>query len=82
MYNDPFDQGYEAAKSVYEILVRNGKPGDIAIKQCNTQSEQKLYNREISERLEFAFPKSFREHDEFLGSYKRGSKTSRVEKES
>ena len=81
MYNDPFDMGYEAAKIAYDILLNNKKPDSIAIMQCNDTAEQKLYDREISEKLDRHFPKSFSERDEFLASYKIGSKTKRVEKE-
>ena len=81
MYNDPFDQGYEAAKIAYDILVNDKAPANISVKKCNTEAEQKLYDREISERLDRHFPKSFKERDEFLATYKIGSKTKRVEKE-
>ena len=81
MYNDPFDQGYEAAKTAYEILINDKKPDNIAVKKCNTEAEQKLFDREISEKLDRHFPKSFKERDEFLATYKIGSKTKRVEKE-
>ena len=81
MYNDPFDQGYEAAKSAYDILISDKNPDSIAVKQCNTETEQKLFDREISDKLDRHFPKSFKEREDFLATYKIGSKTTRVEKE-
>ncbi|HAQ52719.1 MAG TPA: hypothetical protein DCR12_08155 [Lachnospiraceae bacterium] len=81
MYNDPFDQGYNAAKTAYDLLVKDKKPQSIPIIDCSSDSEQKLYVKDICDKMGYTFPKSFKERDEFLSTYKLGSKTTRVEKD-
>lgn len=81
MYNDPFDQGYKAGKTAYYILENNKKPQSMAIENVSSEAEQKLYVKEIADKMGYTFPKSFKERDEFLSTYKLGSKTTRVEKE-
>lgn len=81
MYNDPFDQGYNAAKTAYDLLVKGKKPQTMPIINCSSDAEQKLYVKDISEKMGYTFPKSFKERDEFLSTYKLGSKTKRVEKD-
>lgn len=81
MYNDPFDQGYNAAKIAYDLLVKDKKPQSMPIVNCSSDAEQKLYVKEISDKMGYTFPKSFKERDVFLLTYKLGSKTKRVEKD-
>ncbi len=77
MYHDPYDAGYQAGKMAYEILVTNKKPGNMAIIDNSYTAEQKLYSGDISNALGYTFPKSFRERNDFLSTYKIGSKTER-----
>lgn len=81
MYNDPFDQGYNAGKMAYDLLVKDKKPQSMSIIDCSFDAEQKLYVKDIGDKMGYTFPKSFKERNEFLSTYKLGSKTTRVEKD-
>ncbi len=77
MYDDPYDQGYKAGEMAYEILKSGKKPQNIAIASPSADAEQKLYEGEIAEKMNYKFTKSFKERNDFLSTYKIGSKTKR-----
>ncbi len=77
LYTDAYNQGYQAGKEAYDILVEGTDPGSIAIKGINRGAEEKLYNAEYAEMLGITFPKSFSEITEYLESYTPGDLTDR-----
>ncbi len=77
MYDDPYDQGYKAGEMAYDILKSGKRPQNMAIASPSTTAEQKLYAGDIAEKMDYKFPKSFKERNDFLSTYKIGSKTKR-----
>ncbi len=77
LYTDAYNQGYQAGKEAYDILVEGTDPGTIAIKGINRGAEAKLYNASYAEALGITFPKSFSEITEYLANYTPGDLTSR-----
>lgn len=78
LYCDPYNQGYNAGKLVYRILVNGDDPGSIKITATNADETVKLYQDSLAEQFGLTFGKSFQEVDEFLSTYVPGTNTTRI----
>lgn len=77
LYTDYYNQGYEAGKYAYRILVDGENPGSIAVKGVSSKTIQKLYQDTVATQLGMTFPKSFEDIDTFNDSHVPGSFTTR-----
>jgi len=78
LYTDPYSMGYEAGKQTYRILVKDGKPSDMAIEEAPGSAAIKLYNAKVADKLGRTFPKSFHEVTSYLSDTAPGATTKRI----
>ena len=78
LYIDPYSMGYEAGKQTYRILVKDGKPSDMAIEEAPDSAAVKLYNAKVADKLGRTFPKSFHEVTSYLSDTAPGATTKRI----
>lgn len=77
-YSDSYDQGYNAGLKACSVLIHQTPPEDEGITNISWEKSTKLYNKDLADKYEMEFPKSFMETFSFSSFHTEGYSTVRL----